>query len=72
MSEIKKIPYDQSRIETGVVQFGNDWPGVFIRGDEALGLASDIKIVLKSNDPLLMSKMLEIVAEMLRSCRVQN
>lgn len=24
------------RIETGVVQFGDDWPGIFIRGDTAL------------------------------------
>lgn len=24
----------QNRIETGVVQFGDDWPGVFIRGDD--------------------------------------
>lgn len=23
------------RVETGVVQFGEDWPGVFIRGDNA-------------------------------------
>lgn len=23
------------RVETGVVQFGDDWPGVFIRGDDA-------------------------------------
>lgn len=23
------------RIETGVVQFGDDWPGIFIRGDNA-------------------------------------
>lgn len=23
------------RVETAVVQFGSDWPGVFIRGDDA-------------------------------------
>lgn len=23
------------RVETGVVQFGEDWPGLFIRGDNA-------------------------------------
>ena len=26
------------RLETGVVQFDDDWPGVFIRGDSAFGL----------------------------------
>lgn len=25
-----------SRIETGAIQFGDDWPGIFIRGDNAL------------------------------------
>lgn len=24
-----------NRPETGVMQFGNDWPGIFIRGDHA-------------------------------------
>lgn len=27
------------RVETGPVAFGNDWPGVFIRGDDAFGYA---------------------------------
>jgi hypothetical protein len=31
------------RLETGAVQFGEDWPGVFIRGDDAIGMARDIR-----------------------------
>ena len=27
------------RVETGAVQFGEDWPGLFVRGDEAFHLA---------------------------------
>jgi hypothetical protein len=27
------------RVETGAVQFGKDWPGLFVRGDQALHLA---------------------------------
>ncbi len=27
------------RIESGVVQFGDDWPGLFLRGDDAFALA---------------------------------
>lgn len=42
---------DQTRVETGVVQFGNDWPGVFIRGDNALGYALALKSA-KSDDPI--------------------
>lgn len=32
-------PGQGARAETGVLQFGDDWPGVFIRGDDALALA---------------------------------
>jgi uncharacterized protein (TIGR02996 family) len=28
-------PTDLPRVESGAVQFGNDWPGLFLRGDHA-------------------------------------
>lgn len=31
------------RIETGAVQFGDDWPGMFIRGDSAMQIMHSIK-----------------------------
>ncbi len=31
-------PPDPGRVETGAVQFGSDWPGLFIRGDDAFHL----------------------------------
>lgn len=33
------------RVETGVVQFEDDWPGVFIRGDNAAFLAMQIRLI---------------------------
>lgn len=41
-----KIPYEGQRIETGPIQFGEDWPGLFIRGDNALGVAMNVDAVL--------------------------
>jgi hypothetical protein len=43
MAMAKKIqmlaaPSHISRVESGAVQFGDDWPGLFIRGDHALAL----------------------------------
>lgn len=32
---MQRLPAQEKRVETGVVQFGEDWPGVFIRGDNA-------------------------------------
>lgn len=36
---IRVLPHADARVETGPVQFGDDWPGVFLRGDNALGYA---------------------------------
>jgi hypothetical protein len=43
MASIKKVlllpaPQGLPRVETGAVQFGDDWPGLFLRGDNALAL----------------------------------
>ncbi|QSR18424.1 hypothetical protein [Novosphingobium sp. KA1] len=40
------VPHEGPRIETGVVQIGDDWPGVFIRGDNAFAYAMALQSVL--------------------------
>jgi hypothetical protein len=75
----RKLPAVADRVETGVVQFGADWPGVFIRGDEALALAGVIDNLaryLPTNaiDAQAMAapqKFLRGLAEQLRSCHVE-
>jgi hypothetical protein len=37
----------EGRAETGVMQFGDDWPGVFIRGDNAMHFAYAIRGILE-------------------------
>ncbi len=50
--DVRKIPLHtgggkdngkEPRVETGAVQFGDDWPGLFIRGDNAFGILLAIK-----------------------------
>jgi hypothetical protein len=41
------IPHEGERVETGAIQFGNDWPGVFIRGDNAAAYAMDLRRMLE-------------------------
>jgi hypothetical protein len=36
-------PTNLRRVETGAVQFGDDWPGLFVRGDSALDLRNKIR-----------------------------
>ena len=33
-------------IETGMMRFWGDWPGLFIRGDDAIGHVNSIRAVL--------------------------
>ncbi len=37
------LPGGSGKVPTGAMQFAGDWPGLFIRGDDAIGIASAIK-----------------------------
>lgn len=63
------------RPSTGPMQFGADWPGLFIRGDEAIGLASVIDAaqcndILPCNGPG--AALLQRVIDLLNSCAVKK
>lgn len=45
---MQTLPASPHRIETGALKFGDDWPGVFIRGDEAIAFVQLIHHVSKS------------------------
>lgn len=76
MTEIQKLPAfpHNTRPETGPMQFGDDWPGVFIRGDNALADAALIAQVLPMMPPdaWAATAVLEGLLNTLRSCRVGN
>lgn len=47
------MPAQAGRVETGPVQFGDDWPGVFIRGDAAAAHAAMLQdVILRGGSPL--------------------
>jgi hypothetical protein len=46
----QQLPQQEPRIETGAIQFGDDWPGLFIRGDEAIIILPALRA---SGDPEL-------------------
>lgn len=52
MTEIRRLPAQQERVETGPVQFGDDWPGAFIRGDNAGWYAMQVGMLLRQDLPL--------------------
>lgn len=44
--KVRLIQGQELRVETGAVQFGDDWPGLFIRGDMCFQLYLSITAVL--------------------------
>lgn len=67
-----RLPAQDPRVESGPVQFGEDWPGVFVRGDNALFFAqachAAAEDLAKEHWPLVAQ--LRGLAELLRSCSV--
>jgi hypothetical protein len=41
-----KLPEGQQRIESGPLQVNEDWPGTFIRGDNAIYYAFSLQLML--------------------------
>lgn len=73
MTKIRKIDINlDERVETGPTQFGDDWPGLFIRGDNAAYYAMMLRQHLDgNNDQFGLSKaVLESLYSDLTSCRV--
>ena len=71
---IRELPPQEERVETGVVRFQGDWPGIFIRGDNAFFLAGCIKQALEANPEMYFpTKMgLEGFLFILQSCILDN
>jgi hypothetical protein len=52
--DVRRLPFEiHPRAETGALQFKNDWPGLFMRGDSAMILAFHIEQALKDMDDLV-------------------
>lgn len=67
---------EQVRPETGPMRFGEDWPGIFIRGDCAFGFAMSLQTLAnKQLDPNIRSiyaAQAEALAKLLLACDVSK
>jgi hypothetical protein len=60
------------RPETGPMQFGDDWPGLFIRGDNAAGYSLALNMAIDATkDPLTLAQ-LRSLRSLLVGCDVRN
>ena len=63
----------KQRVETGPIQFNNDWPGIFIRGDDALGYLIWLERARdQQRDDSLTKNMLNDLITLLKSCNVRH
>jgi len=44
--KIRKLPEQEKRVESGPVCFGDDWPGLFLRGDSCIWAVTALKTIL--------------------------
>jgi hypothetical protein len=58
-------PGNAGRAPTGAMQFQDDWPGLFIRGDDAIALLGDLrrleKLLRDSHETGLPHKLSQVV-----------
>lgn len=63
-----KDAFDTKRPETGSMKFGDDWRGLFIRGDDAFNFAGQLRRVLElGNVPAIAAHVLRGLLDLLES-----
>ena len=59
------------RLETGVIQEGDDWPGVFIRGDNAFHYARVLAALIQGTAGELEKRQAKSLLKLLQRSNVQ-
>lgn len=72
VSPVRILPELTERAETGPLQFRNDWPGVFFRGDNALHYSLVLRQLLDTykSIPPIERATIESLQKDLASCKV--
>ena len=68
---IQKLPEAPFRVDTGAVQFGADWPGVFFRGDNAAGISDRLRMIAQKTDGPYRTYLLDL-AKSFSACHVEE
>lgn len=66
---IKQLPPSDSRMDTGPIRFGDDWPGYFFRGDETHQITALLTIAMKYVPEKMKFAYQDMVDE-LNSCQI--
>lgn len=72
MKMTRVLPAQDERVETGVTRFGDDWPGLFVRGDDCAAYALYLSNVLDGHGSTVDLAMLKVLLVHLRQTNVNE
>jgi hypothetical protein len=67
-AELVEVDGFGGRVETGALQINDDWPGIFIRGDDAFHFAYHLEAILKNPDDFIAKTTVQQLADLFNSC----
>jgi len=70
--DIRKFSEQPERVETGPVQFGEDWPGYFLQGKHAFAMRLAIATLLVNPNDVLARAQARAFVEDLDSCNLAS
>ena len=69
---MREFDRQTERVETGAIRFGEDWPGVFIRGGDSWSMAMSLESLLSGHVNHTVRKDIAELKDLLKSCLVQE
>lgn len=72
ISPIRQFPAQSERVETGPIRFGDDWPGVFIRGDNAFYFGMILRSYMEGDRSPINEAVLKGLVANLSSCDLHH
>lgn len=67
---IRNLPAVETRVEDGPIQFGDDWPGSFLRGDTCAFFAMNLEQYIKGDRNVFTIVAVEALLRQLKDTRV--
>lgn len=52
LHEVRRFSGEEKRVESGPIMFGDDWPGLFLRGDDCMRYVGAVRDALYDNAQL--------------------
>jgi hypothetical protein len=68
----QRVKHEGPRIKTGPVKVGDDWTGIFIRGDEAIHLATMLRFLTSNLPPENLHQFCNELSDKLMACYENN